>query len=210
MMLEKQGTTSKLIDWDNRDTPNITFPPVPPDEPVIVALQPKGNWVSPDGFKFDSDGNKYGFSVGTQDFNMNYKVFFRYSTQGTPSSGWGLLVWDAEGNLVYDSQILEGKIADIVTPPSVSPIDLHTDGPVTFNHAEKPDAFYTVSTFPLGLWGEPNPDSTGNTWYWKAMHQIDDYTVEMDVVAAGDEIANSDWYPGAYTSPIMIIDDSGF
>jgi len=120
----------------------------------IIAIKPDTSYVSLLGYEKSGD-NWTGFTVhgnGT----IYWKVYIAFSI--IAGSTYGLLCYDADGNIVFDSNRTCFKIYSITTGISIAP----TAGTQTINHADienpyylwSPERTYGVSTGepPYGFW----------------------------------------------------------
>ncbi|WP_070988486.1 hypothetical protein [Halofilum ochraceum] len=130
---------------------------VPKSEPLILAIRCDSVDMGMGWYLTDSNGEIRGYHAvcgGPEGANIPYKLFARYGwNTPSPDEDYGMLLWDENGKLVYDSRVVEAHTIDIL---SIS----WADGD-SASHVDRPGAFYDLPGLDYYYEAYAQPSPTG-------------------------------------------------
>lgn len=168
----------------------------PTQNPPVVLISPGGNPVIHTELLTDSNGDYEGFGGYGNSASFSWLA---YTGPGVvQETDYGIVVYDASGNGVFDSGKRYLKIASF----QQKSIGSWSDYPVQFSVGDADNHYF--QTFPLNVDSYYEPEEDITTVYFTTIKKIDSKTIEVAMEPMG-QLPGEDTIE-AQTSPIFLME----
>lgn len=187
---------------------------VPEDVPILLCVQPGDRLVNGGTEAKDPPDDRTIVSVtmsSTVSTSLPYKVFVNYGWAAdnlTLTGNHGMQLFSADGSVVYDSRIPEGKLHDTVKMNI--PVGTSTE-PDHKSHEYKEGAFYAVSMYPSIYYQEQHPAGDDFSYmYTQMIKQPDGSSVKAEWYLFDESIPfiGMSYGSESFDIKMMILDDT--